>query len=397
MQSLLAKNKIIITCAKYTSHLLAEEVKALGFPVNASNLLNVATEGSLTDCMKLNLHLRTAHRVLLLLQDFTAGNADELYEKIRQLPWEQYLPVRSYFSVSSFVRNDTIRDNRFANLKVKDAIVDKITSLYGKRPDSGPSQDKAVIFLHWKGEQANLYLDTSGESIARHGYRRVTVQAPMQESLAAALIQTTRWQPEQPFVNPMCGSGTLAIEAALLSIGKAPGLLRSNFGFMHVRGFQPGQWEQIRVKARQQTLESEQQFRAGGKSIIATDQDPKAIRAAQDNAKAAGVAHMIHFEVCDFRETPLPEIKGAHGSGSPVVIMNPPYGERLGEEKALEQTYQEIGNFFKQRCAGYRGYIFTGNLNLAKKVRLRTKRRIEFLNGKIESRLLEYELYASNR
>ncbi len=397
MQSVQMKNKIVITCAKHTSHLLAEEVKALGFPVQAVHLLDVVSEGTLADTMKLNLHLRTAHRVLWLLHHFQARHAEQLYQKVKEIPWEKYLSVHSYFSVSSFVRNESIRDNRFANLKVKDAIVDRMNERFHQRPDSGPLQDQAVIFLHWKDTDASLYLDTSGESIARHHYRRVTVQAPMQESLAAAIILSSRWHPAQPFVNPMCGSGTLAIEAALMRIKKVPGLLRANFGFMHVKSFLPSRWEEMRLAARRETLQAESTFRNMKKNIIATDQDPKAIRAAKENAQAAGVDHLIHFEVCDFQQTPVPAVSEEKGEGSPVVIFNPPYGERLGEETLLEPTYQAIGDFFKQQCAGYWGYIFTGNLHLGKKVGLKTKRRLEFFSGKIESRLLEYELYAGNR
>lgn len=363
--------------------------------MKAVNLLDVTTEGTLTDAMRLNLHLRTAHRVLLLLKTFRACHAEDLYRQVQDIPWERYLDVNGYFSVSSFVRNETIRDHRFANLKVKDAIVDRMQSLYQQRPDTGPAQDKAVFFLHWKKEDASLYIDTSGESIARHGYRRVTVAAPMQESLAAAIIHSSRWHPSQPFINPMCGSGTLAIEAALLKAGKAPGLVRQHYGFMHLKTFRPLAWERLRKEARQTALETEAQYSTSLKTIVATDQDPKAVRAAQENAQAAGVAHLIHFEVCTFEDTPL--LNPLSEQGAPVVVLNPPYGERLGELKALEPVYQAIGDFFKQRCAGYWGYLFTGNLDLAKSVRLRTKRRIEFLNARIDSRLLEYELYASTR
>lgn len=393
MQAPSSTHKIVITCAKFTSHLLAEEVKALNLPVLSANLLDVTTEGTMTDAMRLNLNLRTAHRVLFLLKSFKANNGDELYKHVRDIRWENYLNVHSYFSVSSFVRNDTIRDHRFANLKVKDAIVDRMQSLYDKRPDSGPSQDKAVFFLHWRQDAASLYIDTSGQSIAKHGYRSVTVEAPMQESLAAAIIQSTRWHPSQPFINPMCGSGTLAIEAALLKAGKAPGLIRNNYGFMHLKGFRSLLWEQMRADARKRSLDAEAQYVSSLKTIVATDRDSKAIQAAQENAQAAGVAHLIRFEVCDFEETPL--LDPLSEKGAPVVVLNPPYGERLGEVRTLEPVYQGIGDFFKQRCAGYWGYIFTGNLDLAKKVRLRTKRRVEFLNARIDSRLLEYELYAS--
>ena len=383
---------ITVTCAPYNGPVLAEELTALGYPVKSSSILEVTTEGTLQDCMYLNLHLRTAHRVLYRLKGFRCANANQLYRQLQIVNWDQYIPADSYFSVGSYVKNPTIRDTRFANLRVKDAIVDSLQQTYGRRPDSGPRQDSIVVFLHWKDRDAGIFLDTSGESIAKHGYRRVTVEAPMQEALAAAIVQSTRWQPDSPLVNPMCGSGTLAIEAALLKTQKAPGLLRNNFAFMHLKTFDRSAWEQMRSEAEKHYKQTIAAFSNQMPSIIATDQDPKAISAARQNATQAGVAGLIRFEVADFRDTDFPD-PGEHG----VVILNPPYGERLGEEEKLAELYQQMGDFFKQSCAGYWGYIFTGNLNLAKKVGLRTRRRIEFMNAKIESRLLEYELYTGKR
>ncbi|MFP4095466.1 MAG: class I SAM-dependent RNA methyltransferase [Cyclobacteriaceae bacterium] len=387
---------IVITCAPHNGPLLAEEVKALGYPVKSSSILEVSTEGTLHDCMHLNLHLRSAHRVLYQLRRFNAKNADQLYRYLINIPWEDYIPADSYFSVGSYVKNLTIRDTRFANLKVKDAIVDRLQQKYGRRPDTGPKQDRIVVFLHWREEEAGIFLDTSGESIARHAYRRVTVEAPMQEALAAAVVQATRWHPSQPLVNPMCGSGTLAIEAALIKASKAPGLLRDNFAFMHLKTFDRLVWEKMISQAQQQLRQRMDTFVNQMPVIIATDNDPKAISAARQNAAAAGVAGLIRFEIADFRDTELP--RPAEGSeGKAVVLINPPYGERLGEEEELAGLYQQIGDFFKQHCAGYFGYIFTGNLRLGKTVGLKTKRKVEFFNGKIESRLLEYELYTGKR
>ena len=386
-------SKIIITCAPHTPQYVAQEVEALGFTVRSTHHLDVETEGTLEDCMKLNLYLRTAHRVLWQVHGFQASNADQLYQTVRRLPWEKFIPTDGYFSVNSFVRNNTIRDHRFANLKVKDAIVDRFQSLYDQRPDSGPQSDRIVVFLHWKENEAGIFLDTSGETIARHGYRSVTVEAPMQESLAAAIIQATAWHPGQPFINPMCGSGTLAIEAALISINKAPGLLRDNFGFMHLKTFSAGHWEALRQEATQQMINLE----ATSPLIIATDQDTRAVEAARANAEAAGVAYLIHFETTDFAQTLVPAYDGQEQKEGPVIVINPPYGERLGEEESLKKLYAEIGDFFKQKGAGYTGYIFTGNLALAKHVGLRTKSRTTFFNAKLECRLLEYELYAGKR
>jgi 23S rRNA G2445 N2-methylase RlmL len=182
----------------------------------------------------------------------------------------------------------------------------------------------------------------------------------------------------------MCGSGTLAIEAALLGLGKAPGLLRPNFAFMHLRGFDADAWEDLRKKAR-----SAARKRFDGR-IIVTDRSSDAVTAARKNAITAGVDHLMEFSVCDFAETPIPEGDGA-------VLLNPEYGERLGEVRRLEDTYHRIGDFFKQKCQGYMGYVFTGNAHLAKQIGLRPKRKIPFYNTTLDCRLLEYELYAGTR
>jgi len=207
----------------------------------------------------------------------------------------------------------------------------------------------------------------------------------MQEALAAAVILATKWDRKSAFINPMCGSGTLAIEAALLASNKAPGLMRHNFGFSHIKGYDDTVWKDLRQEAARKTS------RTLSFPIIASDNDPRALSAARENAKSARVDHLIRFELCDFEETPIPD------TNKGIVILNPEYGERMGEEEILEETYGFIGDFFKKKCKGYTGYIFTGNMDLAKKVGLKAKRRIEFYNAKIDCRLLEYELYEGTR
>lgn len=378
------KNNILITCAKGNSLSVAYEIKQLGFNTGTIGLMHVETEGDFKDAMKLNLHLFSGTRVLYFLQNFKAKNPEELYKKINSIEWENWISPDSYISINSFAQNDYITDTRFANLKVKDAIVDRMFDLYNKRPDSGKEREGVVIFLHWREDECNIYLDTSGETIAKHGYRKIPLRAPMIESLASSVIISSKWDRNSTFVNPMCGSGTLAIEAALFATGAAPGLFRSNFGFMHVKNYEPKIWEDLKKEA-QNKIKNTLPFR-----IIASDIDPNAIDAAKTNAATAGIDHLIDFQVCNFSNTEIPEQTG-------VVILNPEYGERLGEETGLEPVYQEIGDFFKQKCKGYTGYIFTGNFKLAKKIGLRTSRRIEFYNGKIECRLLEYELYEGTR
>lgn len=375
---------ISITCPNRLTPFLKKEVETLGFPVIKTRSAGLETKGSLSDTMRLNLVLRTAHRIHFLLGEFKARNADEMYGKVNGLPWEEYIEPNGYVSVTSFIDNPSIKNTQFANLTCKDAIVDRMRRETGMRPDSGPDLNHTVVFLFWKGTRCRVFLDTSGESLSRRGYRKNAHTAPMQESLAAAVVQASQWTPDQHFINPMCGSGTLAIEAALLGLNRPAAALRPNFGIKHIKGFNEEAWQQIRQELKQESEKS-----IPGK-IIASDHDPRAIKQARKNAKTAGVDHLIDFEVCDFRETTLP-------GGNGVVVMNPPYGERIGDEKQLLETYKAIGDFFKQRCTDYTGYVFTGNMELAKHVGLRSSRRIKFYNSTLDCRLLKYELYKGSR
>jgi 23S rRNA G2445 N2-methylase RlmL len=362
---------------------LREEVLSLGVPVLSQGVASLETEGTMDDAMRLNLFIRTGQRVLFLLDEFRAQNPGELYSQLSRIAWEDYIYEDGYLCVTSSVDNPTIKDSRFANVKSKDAIVDRIKKKRGRRPDSGPERTGVVIDLYWKEDLCQVYLDTSGEPLYRRGYRKIPLKAPMQETLAAAVVLATSWNGTGNFVNPMCGSGTLAIEAALMARSIPPGLLRGNYGFMHLKGFNESSWKELLNKAKRRTN------RSFPHKIIATDISPQAVQAAKQNAAAAGLERAIEFAVCDYSETPVP----AGG----VVVLNPEYGERLGKLKELEGTYRGIGDFFKKKCPGYRGYIFTGNLELAKKVGLKTKRRIPFFNSNIECRLLEYDLYEGSR
>ena len=378
------KNRIVITCAKGIAPFLKEEVLSLGLPILLEGIADVETEGTMEDAIKLNLFLRTGQRVLFLLEEFNAKRPDELYNKVSRIKWEDIIPEDGYLCVTSSVETSTIKDSRFANLKCKDAIVDRMNEKCGRRPDSGPKRDRTVIHLYWKDERCQIYVDTSGEPLSRRGYRRIPLRAPMQETLAASVILATGWKGNGNFINPMCGSGTLAIEAAMIALNKAPGLLRNNYGFMHLKGFNESSWNALRKKTRVIAKKS-----LNGR-IIAMDISQEAIEAAKKNATTAGVAHLMEFGVCGYSETPVPK-------GGGVVVLNPEYGERLGEIEKLKEVYKGIGDFFKKKCQGYKGYIFTGNLDLAKKVGLKTKRRIPFFNSNIECRLLEYDLYEGSK
>lgn len=378
-------SRIIVTCNKRLAIYLQEEIVQLGFTPVRTFSTGVELTGTVQDCIRLNLNLRCASQVLYSLQEFEADSPDEVYQNLVQIPWELLFSPDGYFSVTSNVSHPSIRTSMFANVRVKDAIVDRMRQKAGKRPDSGPETDGTVIHLYWKDQLAEIFLDTSGPSLAKHGYRKIPGQAPMLEALAAATIMATKWNRSSPFINPMCGSGTVAIEAALLATRRSPGLFRTNYAFMHLSGYEESYFQEERQRLNEQITE------LPGLKITATDISPDAINISKINAGMAGVAEYIHFEIGDFGDTHIPE--GENG----VVYFNPEYGERLGVLADLEETYGRIGDFMKKKCSGYTGYIFTGNLDLAKKIGLKASRRIEFYTGKIDCRLLEYELYVGRK
>jgi 23S rRNA G2445 N2-methylase RlmL len=377
-------SKIIITCNKRLAPWLKLEVEELGFTVDSTFATGVELKGTVNDCIKLNLNLRCASQVLYSLYQFRCNSPEELYNKLLTYPWEKIISTEEYFSVTSHVDHPSVNNTMFTNVKVKDAIADKIRRETARRPDSGSAMDGAVINLYWWELDAEVFLDTSGETLSKHGYRKVPGKAPMLEALASATILASKWDRKTPFVNPMCGSGTVAIEAALMATNRRPGLLRKNYSFMHVIGYD------IEEYNAQMELLQRKVKEVPGLAILATDISDDAINISRINAGIAGVEDLIKFDVCDFEQTEVP-------TGSGVVYFNPEYGERLGELSALEVTYKRIGDFMKKKCQGYMGYIFTGNMDLAKKIGLRASRRMEFYTAKIDCRLLEYELYAGKK
>jgi len=378
-------SRIIITCSNRLSPYLQKEIAELGFTPARVFKTGIELNGTLADCIRLNLNLRCASQVLFSLKEFNAANADQLYKILIDFPWETIIAVGGYFSVSSNVDTPAINNELFANVKVKDAIVDRFRNKTGQRPDSGPEVDKTVIHLYWKESLAEIFIDTSGETLSKHGYRKIPGKAPMLESLAAATLLATNWDRSSPFINPMCGSGTLVIEAALLATNRKPGLLRFNYAFMHVVGYAEKIYETEFKKLEQQVKN------VAELKLIATDISEDAVNISKVNAGIAGVEEFIGFAVCDFEETMIPEEAGG------VIYFNPEYGDRLGEASALEATYGRVGDFMKKKCKGYTGYIFTGNLELAKKIGLKPSRRIEFYTSKIDCRLFEYELYSGTK
>lgn len=377
------RKKILVTHALYGGGPVTSELTELGYQVTGQDRLNVSAYGTLKDAIRLNVLLRTAHRILFHLFEFKANDLKDLYNGFRRFNWMEVIPEDGYFSINSYCNQPGIRDTRIVNLKGKDAIADLFVSRTGRRPDSGNENNRLVLFIYWIKNDCTVYIDTSGESIAKHGYRKQGWKAPLSEALAASIIQSTVWDQKSPFINPMCGSGTLAIEAALIASRRFPGLHRKNYSFMHVKGFREEYLNEIK-KAHDVPIGDQ-----NVPLIIATDVHGSALRATRMNAEKAGVENMIRFAQCGFEDTQFDPGKG-------IVIMNPEYGERMGKTDLLKTTYQDIGNFFKKRCEGMTGYVFTGNPDLAKSIGLRTRKKIPFMNGDIECRLLEYELYSGS-
>ena len=401
---------IIISCAKQLSRWTEIEVREMGYrPVEVTEN-TVVVRGAMRDVMRLNLSLRTAHRVLVPLLRTTCRNIRDLYEAVLSIDWENLLEADGYFSVSSIVHNLTIRDTRIPSLYTKDAIADRMREKCQRRPDSGGENKGAAVFVYWEKDEAIIYIDTSGEPLSKRGYRRIPGSAPMQETLAAACIMAMGWDRKSPFLSPMCGSGTPAIEAALMAMNRAPGALKGHFAFQSVKGYTriiPGEsapnvaprqragaspeqiWKEMVLEAKSNEMTENMP------EIIATDISPEAVENAHSNAIAAGVAPYIKFKACDFAETPIPTPLSSsiisHSSSLGTIFFNPEYGIRLGDPKELAPIYERIGTFLNEKCRGWTGALITGNPDLARLVNLYYRTRIPFFNGPIDCRLFLYE------
>ena len=389
---------IIISCAKELSRWTEVEVRDLGYTPIEVTENTVVVRGSMRDVMKLNLKLRTAHRVLVPLLRADCRNIRDLYYLAKSIDWENLIEADGYFSVSSIVHNYTIRDTRIPSLYTKDAIADRMRERCQRRPDSGGENKGSAVFVYWERNEVIIYLDTSGEPLSKRGYRKIPGSAPMQETLAAACLMAMHWDKKSPFLSPMCGSGTPAIEAAMMALNKAPGALKGHFAFQSIKGYSriiPGEtapriaprqhigaspeqiWKEIVLDAKNEEVTEEIP------KIIATDISPEAVENAHTNAIAAGVAPYIEFKDCDFAETPIPQAKGC-------IFFNPEYGIRLGTVEELAPIYERIGTFMNEKCAGWTGGLITGNPDLARLVNLYYKTRVPFFNGPIDCRLFIY-------
>ena len=378
---------IVATCGRGCAEALKGELRAMGHDPREVSPTAVGIEGDLRDAMRLNLWLRTANRVLFEVGGFEVDSADELHAAVRELPWELWLRRDAPFHVHGVAQHETIRDPRFAVLRCKDAIADRFVDRTGSRPDSASTPDGAsCVALYWKDRSAQIFLDTSGAPLSHRGYRWRSWVAPLRETLAAGILLEAGWGKNgaEAFIGPMCGSGTLAIEAAWMAQNRAPGLEREDYAFLHLNDVDAEAWQALKAEARAKLLAAPRTW------IAASDVDAQAISCARENAGRARVEGMIRFHTCDFRDTPLPKPPA-------MVLMNPEYGERMGAEERLVALYESIGSYFKDKCQGMRALVFTGNLPLGRKISLHPVRRVAMWNGDIECRLLEYDIYEGTR
>jgi putative N6-adenine-specific DNA methylase len=374
------QERYFATCGRGIEPVLVQELRDLGAAGVEAGRGGVHFHGDLATLYRANLWLRTAIRVLRPILDAPVTSPDDLYDAVRTVEWSQYMTPEHTLAVDCNVRDSQITHSKYAALRTKDAICDQFIERVGRRPSVDVEEPMVGLNLHIYRDRAVLSLESSGESLHKRGYRPILTRAPLNEALAAALILLTGWKGDTALVDPMCGSGTIPIEATWIALRRPPGLTRKRFGFQGWMDFDVALWTALRDEARRGVLK---QLPA---PIVGSDVRSDAISFAAGNARAAGVGHLLKFERRDLREfRPPSETPG-------MLLSNPPYGERLGEESDLKSLYRQIGEVLRERCAGWLAYLFTGNANLAREVRLPIAEQTPLFNGKIPCRLLRLDL-----
>jgi putative N6-adenine-specific DNA methylase len=368
------------TCGRGIEPVLANELGALGAAPVTLGRGGVGFQGDLATLYLANLWLRTAIRVLRPILQVQVTSPDELYEAVRQVDWARYLTPDHTIAVDCNVRDSHITHSKYAALRTKDAICDQFVERCGRRPNVDVEQPMVGLNLHIYKDDATLSLDSSGESLHKRGYRPIQTRAPLNEALAAAIIYLTGWKTDTPLVDPLCGSGTLPIEAAWIAVKRPPGLTRKRFGFQGWMDFDIELWTSLRDEARRGVLH------ALPAPILGSDLRGDAVAFAIDNARAAGIAHLLRFDKRDVAHFQPP--LGPPGA----IVCNPPYGERIGDERELVSLYQTLGEVFAQRCRGWTAHVFTGNPHLADAIGLKPTCQLPLFNGKIPCRLLTFAL-----
>lgn len=367
------------TCGRGIEPILADELRRLGAADVVPGRGGVRFAGDRALLYRANLWLRTAVRVLWPILEADVTSPDELYDAIGTIDWAQWMTPEHTLAVDCNVRDSAITHSQYAARRVKDAICDQFVARCGRRPSVDVEAPMLGFNLHVYRNHAVLSLDSSGDSLHKRGYRPIQTKAPLNEALAAALILRTGWPGTTPLVDPMCGSGTLPIEAAWLALHRPPGLTRKRFGFMGWMDYDVAEWAELRDEARRGVL------RTLPAVVTGSDVRGDAVSFSIDNAKAAGIGHLLRFTKANVRDLTLSE------SEPGVVICNPPYGERIGEEKDLFPLYRMLGEVFRTRCVGGQAWVFTGNARLAHAIGLEPTESVPLFNGKIPCRLLRFD------
>ncbi|MBI3821628.1 MAG: RNA methyltransferase [Planctomycetes bacterium] len=370
--------KFFATCARGLEKVLADELRQLHAEQIEPGRGGVRFHGDLALLYRANLWLRTAVRILTPILETPVQSTDDLYAAVQSIDWSGYLTPEHTLAVDCNVRDSAITHSKFAALRVKDAICDQFVARVGKRPSVDTETPMVGFNLHIYQNEAVLSLDSSGESLHKRGYREILTKAPLNEALAAGLVLLTGWHGDVPLVDPMCGSGTLCIEAAWMALRRPPGLTRRRFGFMGWMNYDVGTWTTLRDEARRQVAKDLPA------PILGFDLRRDAMHFSETNARAAGIAHQLKFALRDVSDFTPPE--GPPG----VLICNPPYGERLGDERELTTLYRRLGAVFRERCTGWSLWVFTGNAFLARQIG-KPAQVIDLFNGKIPCRFLRYE------
>ena len=341
----------------------------------------VAFEGGWETGYRVNLWSRIASRVLWRIASFEYANEHDVYAAAKAVDWPKFFAVERSLRVNVTAQKSPLKSLEFATLRIKDAVCDRFRDALGKRPDVDRVAPDVRVHAFLEERKGTLYLDTSGEPLFKRGWRAEQGEAPLRENLAAGIILLTGWQPGEPLLDPMCGAGTLLVEAAAMARGRAPGAKRS-FGFEKLKSFSAEAWERVRQEQRETAKDIQ---------LYGSDTDPDALKAARRNLAEAGVERWVRLEQADLLERAAPAAGG-------VMVANPPYGERMGSPEALAAFYPRLGDALKKKFSGWRCYFFTADLRMPKLIRLQPSRRTPLWNGAIECRLYEYRIVSgSNR
>lgn len=369
-----------VTCAPGLERLLYAEIKALRLAKAEQQVGGVLFHGTLEDAWRANLWLRTAVRVLLRVTRFEARGADALYEGTASVDWDRFLSAQGSFVVDAQTKESGLDHSLFIAQRIKDAVADQFRERHGVRPSVDKEEPDLAIHAHLFRDRCTLLVDTSGGSLHKRGWRRFQGRAPLAETLAAAAVLDSGWDRRAPLLDPFCGSGTILVEAALLASGAPPGMFRASFGFERWRQHDGARWKALRVEARAAT-------RFPSKLVLyGSDASAQNVAGALENVEAAGLTGHVQIEVA-----PLADFRPKRGWNA-WIVTNPPYGERLGDERDLVRLYGELGRILRERCAGFHASILSGNPKLERELGLHPQRVLACKNGALDCRLLHFEL-----